>query len=170
MIINGAFRFAAATLLILTATAGCAESTSRTPAGASAAASTPASGPATAAPSTPTVAEPATTARDGARQFAQALARGDTALACGLADARLRSYASTIGGSCSEALAELATDDRYVFTQTACVNAPNSYKAGGDPQDTPDSVRVDIDCAEGYTWLRVDRVGSIWRVTEFNAP
>ncbi|MGW1103303.1 hypothetical protein [Streptomyces sp. NPDC002540] len=170
MITNGAFRFVTATLLVLTGTAGCAESTGRASEGASAAASAPASGSATAATSTPAVTEAATTARDAARQFAQALARGDTALACGLADARLRSYASTVAGSCSEALTELATDDRYVFTQTACVNSPNNYEAGGDPQDTPDSVRVDIDCAEGYTWLRVDRMGSIWRVTEFNAP
>lgn len=91
-------------------------------------------------------------------------------MACGLADARLRSFASNKGGSCAEALSELAVDDRYVFTQTTCVNSPNSYKVNGDPQDTSDSVRVNIDCAEGYTWLRVNRVASIWQVTELNAP
>ncbi|WP_432081166.1 hypothetical protein [Streptomyces sp. WAC 04229] len=151
-------------------TTGCAESESSAPSGSSAAASTPPSGPATAATTAPAVAEPATTAREAAQRFAQALTRGDATLACGLADARLRSFASNRGGSCAEALTELAADDRYVFTQTTCVNSPNSYKTEGDPQDTAESVRVDIDCAEGYTWVRVDRVGSIWRVTEINAP
>ncbi|MEU5836406.1 hypothetical protein ABZ820_22430 [Streptomyces diacarni] len=74
------------------------------------------------------------------------------------------------GGECAEALGELATDNRYVFTQTKCVNAPKSYQADGDdPQDTPESLRVDIDCPEGYTWLRVDQLGSIWRVTDINS-
>ncbi|MGW7409710.1 hypothetical protein ACWGI9_39465 [Streptomyces sp. NPDC054833] len=81
-----------------------------------------------------------------------------------------RGTAIRAGGSCAEALTELAANDRYVFTQATCVNSPKSYEVTGDPQDTSDSVRVDIDCAEGYTWLRVGRVGSIWRVTEFNAP
>ncbi|WP_411108663.1 hypothetical protein [Streptomyces sp. c-19] len=36
-------------------------------------------------------------------------------------------------------------------------------------QETPDTVRVSIDCAQGYTWLDVTRFGDIWRVTNINA-
>lgn len=61
-------------------------------------------------------------------------------------------------------------DDRYVFTQAACINSATNYKVDGDPQDNADSVRVDIDCAEGYTWLRVNRIGSTWRVVDINTP
>ena len=170
MITTGTFRFAVATLLVVAGAAGCAGSTSHASADASAAASAPASRPEAAATDAPISTKPATTPQDAARPFAQALARGEGDLACGLADPLLRSHASAVGGSCAEALVELAEDDRYVFTQAACVNSPNSYKVMGDPADTPDSVRVDIDCDQGYTWLRVGRVGSIWRVTEFNAP
>ncbi|MFF9765103.1 hypothetical protein ACIGXF_15755 [Streptomyces sp. NPDC053086] len=120
------------------------------------------------APASPSVLKPALTARDAAQQFAQALARGQAELACGLADARLRSVVP--GGSCAAAFTELAADERYVFTQRACVDSPDSYKTGGDPQDTADSVRVDIDCEQGYTWLRVDRIGSLWRVIDINTP
>ncbi|MEU9097478.1 hypothetical protein [Streptomyces sp. NPDC048361] len=169
MIAQGVLRLGAATLLVAAGSVACAGSTGHAPSSESTAARSSAAKPATPAAGTPAAAGAASTAKDAARRFAQALARGDAAEACGLADARLRSFASSRGGSCPEALAELAADDRYVFRQAVCVNAPDSYKTEGDPQDSSDSIRVDIDCAAGYTWLRVNRSGTVWRVSDFNA-
>lgn len=45
-----------------------------------------------------------------------------------------------------------------------------NYKVVGDPQDAADSVRVDTDCAEDYTCLRVNRISSVWRVVDINTP
>ncbi|MFI8850169.1 hypothetical protein ACIGW3_08220 [Streptomyces sp. NPDC053499] len=163
MINKNAVRLIGFSALVVAAVVGCSGS-SGTPSGAPAKASAAASGS-----EKPAAVKPATTARNAARQFAQALARGDAGMACGLADPRLRALASSRGGSCPQALDELATDDRYVFGQTKCVNSSKNYQIdGNDPQDTAESLRVDIDCPEGYTWLRVNRVGDIWRVTDFN--
>ncbi|MFJ6939028.1 hypothetical protein [Streptomyces sp. NPDC101132] len=184
MIIKRAFRIGVSTVAVLAATVGCEETAGPAGTGAPPAA-TRAAAPSTAAPApssatgagpapgtgaAPAPLKPSAGPREVAQRFAQALSRRDAERACGLADARLRSFASSRAGSCAAALAELATDTRYVFTQTACVDAPASYEAGGDPQDGPDSLRVSVDCPEGYTWLRVERLGTVWRVTEFNAP
>ncbi|MGF1344222.1 MULTISPECIES: hypothetical protein [unclassified Streptomyces] len=171
MIIKHASRLTVMAALLLTGigVSGCTGDTDdHRPSDAASEASAPALGGSTPAAGSSSAVKPASTATAAAQQFAQALARGDAELACGLADARLRAVAP--GNSCAAAFAELAADDRYVFTQAACVDASASYKADGDPQDTADSVRVDIDCAQGYTWLRVHRVGSVWRVTDINSP
>lgn len=110
--------------------------------------------------------KPPATARDTAQRFAQALARGEAQVACGLADDRFRAVVP--GVPCAEALAELAADDRYVFTQPGCLGSPANYEE--EQQDTADSVRVSIDCPEGYTWLGLTRAGSVWQVTDINTP
>ncbi|MFI1935749.1 hypothetical protein ACH44C_00910 [Streptomyces purpureus] len=114
------------------------------------------------------LAKPADNPRAAARNFARALASGDAGLACGLASPTLR--ARVPGGPCPEALSELATDSRYVFTQKSCVEELRNYEISTDAQDTPGTARVNIHCPQGYTWVRAEQYGTIWRVIELNAP
>ncbi|MFF3609919.1 hypothetical protein [Streptomyces sp. NPDC002463] len=113
----------------------------------------------------PELTSPAT-ARGTAQQFAQALAQDRAEVACGLADDRFRTFGR--GLPCAEALTELAADDRYVFTQPDCLNSAANYEE--EQQDTADSVRISIDCPEGYTWLGLTRTGDVWQISDINAP
>ncbi|GGR48143.1 hypothetical protein GCM10010497_59400 [Streptomyces cinereoruber] len=108
---------------------------------------------------------PPTTARGTAQQFALALAQGRPEVACGLADDRFRGIGR--GFPCPEALAELAVDDRYVFTQPDCVSSAANYEE--EEHRKADSVKVSIDCPKGYTWLVLTQADGVWQISDINA-
>ncbi|MGA4980155.1 hypothetical protein [Streptomyces cinereoruber] len=107
---------------------------------------------------------PPATALDTAQQFALALAQGRPEVACGLADDRFRGIGR--GLPCPKALAELAADDHYVFTQPDCVSSAANYEE--DEHRKADSVNVYIDCPEGYTRLVLTQTDGVWQISDIN--